>query len=131
MATGIARRLLRRPRLGLRVRQTKLVSGTDGPGPAGIRVQGLRVVGVVHGGAAEEAGVRSRDIVRSFNGQAVTSSEMLERVLARTRFGDPVRVTLVRGGEVLGLTLRLRAADDGGSTEAPPGRGGLDQERRK
>ena len=63
---------------------------------------------VVPGSAAAAAGVRADDLVVAVAGGSVASRAALERALGRLAAGDPVRLSLVRGGAVVEVDLGPR-----------------------
>jgi len=87
------------------------------------RVEIPPVIGsVTHGGAAEAAGIKAGDIVRSINGTAITSYDQLLPIIA-TSPGEDLAITLDRAGSLLTIhaTPRLvRRADQLGYIENIP-----------
>ena len=85
-----------RPRLGVNIGET----------PDGEPVEGVKIVGVTPGSAADEAGLRSGDIVTSINGEsmsAATSAEANRLVLdfmAGVEEGDVLELEYLRDGKV-------------------------------
>ena len=85
-----------RPRLGVNI-------GEDSSGGP---VEGVKIVGVTPGSAADEAGLRTGDIVTSINGESMsaeTSTEANRRVLdfmAGVEEGDILEVEYLRDGKV-------------------------------
>jgi serine protease Do len=63
---------------------------------------------VIPGSAAAAAGVRADDLVVAVAGGSVASRAVLERALGRLAAGDPVRLTLVRGGMIVEIDLGPR-----------------------
>jgi len=93
--------------------------------------KGALVAQLVHGGPAEKAGVAGGDVIIELNGRPVGSSTELTRLVALTHTGDPLRVTLLRGGKQMTLNVRsgarptesqLASNDNGreGGAEAAP-----------
>ena len=68
--------------------------------------KGALVAQLVHGGPAEKAGVQGGDVIVELNGRSVASSTELTRMVALSHAGDPLRVTLLRGGKLLTLNVR-------------------------
>jgi S1-C subfamily serine protease len=77
--------------------------------------EGARVVAVVPGGPADQAGIQPGDIIVSFDGEAVDSMEDLITFIAQRRVGDRVEVEAVRPGTDGRQRLRLTIGD------RPPG----------
>jgi len=83
--------------------------------------KGLAVVGVVKGSPAEAAGIVpfrrgtrgeiiAGDVITSFAGRPVTTLDEVLDSLERHQPGDSVKVTLLRGGKTVDVTVRLGAA---------------------
>lgn len=66
---------------------------------------GLLVESVVEGGPAERAGLRERDIVVRFAGQAVAGVDDLHRLLTAERSGVAAEVEAIRGTELRKLSI--------------------------
>ncbi len=58
--------------------------------------EGVYVVSVAEGRAAEEAGIEVGDVITSLDGQKVTKMAELQEILATKRPGDKVKVTYLR-----------------------------------
>ncbi len=61
-------------------------------------VRGVVVEKVVDGSPAAAAGIQAGDVIVSFNGEAVTSSRKLTRLLNEVSPDHVVKVTVIRGG---------------------------------
>jgi serine protease Do len=59
---------------------------------------GALVVSVVSGGPADKAGVKQGDVIVSFDGKSVTSSDQLGTLIRSHRPGDRVPLTLIGAG---------------------------------
>ena len=68
--------------------------------------KGALVAQLVHGGPAERGGVQGGDVIVELNGHDVGSSTELTRMVALSHAGDPLRVTLLRGGKMMTLNVR-------------------------
>jgi len=74
---------------------------------------GVYLDSVMESSAAQEAGLRSGDIVTAVDGRNVrTSPAMLERI-GRKRPGDVVEITVLRDGQELTRPVTLRSAEGG------------------
>ena len=73
--------------------------------------QGALVSEVTPGSPADKAGIQSGDIITSFNGKAVGSSEQLPPVVANAEVGKPVQVTVIRKGDKKTLTVTIGQLD--------------------
>ena len=61
-------------------------------------VRGVGVTEVVKDSPAEKAGLRKDDVILSFNGEAVTSTRKLNRLVSESSADQNVRLTISRGG---------------------------------
>ena len=69
--------------------------------------RGALVGEVFKGGPAEKGGIQSGDIILSFDGKNVKSSNDLPRIVAETPVGKTVDVVLVRQGKEMHLSLKV------------------------
>ena len=91
-----------------RVRRASLgIEGAATPIPrhlarfAGIeQAAGVRVMVALQGGPAEDAGIKSGDLIIAIDGQPVLGVDDLLRLLNHERVNAPVKVTLLRKGEM-------------------------------
>ncbi len=60
--------------------------------------RGVEVVGVLEGSPADEAGIRSGDILLSYNGEVIVGAQQLGRLVAETPVGRKVKVQYWRAG---------------------------------
>jgi serine protease Do len=76
---------------------------------------GALVSKVVSDGPAAAAGLRAGDVIVEFNGVAVTSSAALPPLVGGAAIGEPMPVTIVRGGEqqTLQVVIGELPASDG------------------
>jgi S1-C subfamily serine protease len=70
---------------------------------------GLLIIEVVQGSPAQRAGVRERDVLISFAGKAVTGVDDLHRMLTGERSEVECEIELVRGTELLKLSVTPQA----------------------
>jgi Do/DeqQ family serine protease len=68
---------------------------------------GVLVSGVQAGSAAEKAGVKRGDVIRSFNGQDVTDANALRNRVAAAKPGSTARLIVVRDGSEHTLSATL------------------------
>ncbi len=71
---------------------------------------GVFVDGVARDGAAQKAGLKSRDVIISINNVPVNSVPQLQELIAQKRPGDNVEVKVLRKGEVISLNASLKSA---------------------
>lgn len=69
-------------------------------------VEGAYVTSVTPGGPADEGGVRAGDIVTGLNGEAVRNNTDLTRRVAQAQPGAALRLTLLREGRPVQVTVR-------------------------
>ncbi|MBF0103612.1 MAG: DegQ family serine endoprotease [Desulfobacterales bacterium] len=61
--------------------------------------KGVLVTEVFPGDPAEEAGIKAGDIIIRVNGDAIDSSRQLSRLVAKTKIGEKLSVTVLRNGK--------------------------------
>jgi hypothetical protein len=69
--------------------------------------QGILVEQVMIGSPAEKAGLQPYDILLSFNDQKLFSPEQLTKLVSSDTSGQPVTLTIVRGGNISTLAVTL------------------------
>jgi serine protease Do len=69
--------------------------------------RGVGVTQVLKGGPAERAGLRERDVIVRFDGEAVTSVRKLTRLITESSPEHAARVTVLRGGSEQELSVTL------------------------
>ena len=72
------------------------------------RINGALVADVSTGSPAEKAGLKSGDVIREYNGQAVKDATQLKLQVAQTAPGTKVPLSLVREGETKTLDVTVR-----------------------
>jgi serine protease Do len=70
--------------------------------------EGSLVADVTPGGPAEKAGIKRGDVIVEFNGKKVENSTQLRNMVAQTKPGTSVQITLLRNGQ----EIRVRAVLD-------------------
>ncbi|HEY6046144.1 MAG TPA: PDZ domain-containing protein [Pyrinomonadaceae bacterium] len=70
-------------------------------------VRGVGVTEVVKDSPAEKAGLRKDDVILSFNGDAVTSTRKLNRLVSESSADQNVRLTISRGGSEQEISATL------------------------
>ncbi len=68
--------------------------------------QGASIAEVTPGGPGDKAGLQAGDVVLTFNGQKVASSNALTRAVASTHSGDTFRLGVLRGGRRIELPVK-------------------------
>lgn len=100
--------------LGLQTEPISRAEASD----AGVE-SAVRVVNVVAGGAAEDAGLRDGDLLVTLDGQPLSGREGLRRRILDRDPGDVVTIALLRDGErrEVSATLRARPEREGGTAQ--------------
>lgn len=70
-------------------------------------VRGVGVSEIVKDSPAEKAGLRKDDVILAFNGEAVTSTRKLTRLVSESSADQNVRLTISRGGSEQEVTATL------------------------
>jgi len=75
-------------------------------------VRGVGVTDIVKDSPAEKAGLRKDDVILGFNGESVTSTRKLHRLVSESSADQNVRLTISRGGseQEVSATLSKRQA---------------------
>lgn len=69
--------------------------------------RGVGVTQVLKSSPAERTGLRERDVILRFDGEAVTSMRKLTRLIAESASGHTARITVLRGGSEQELSATL------------------------
>jgi serine protease Do len=81
---------------------------------------GVVVDGVLVNGPADAAGLRRGDVITRFNGQDVSSTRTLARLVGALDAGDKVEIEIMRDGDRQSLTARLEELDEARLQAAVP-----------
>lgn len=73
---------------------------------------GFFVAAVLRGSPADAAGVQSGDLIIEFNGQKVSDNSELPLLVADAPIGENVKMTVLRGGQPLELTVKIGQRPD-------------------
>jgi len=71
--------------------------------------QGVVVVEIVRGTAAEKAGVKAMDVITAIDGTVITSAEGLQEIVSDHQVGDTITLDILRDGKQISLTAALQA----------------------
>lgn len=74
-------------------------------------VYGVKIEGVLEGSAAEDAGLEIGDVIVALDGEKLVTSNELQSKVAQKRAGDKVELTIIRDGDKMMKTVRLRSRD--------------------
>jgi len=72
------------------------------------RVEGLRVTGLEHAPEAADLGLKNGDVIRTVNGQRLTSKQHAYQVFKKARTQPSISVELMRNGKTKQLSFTLR-----------------------
>ncbi|MDX1407973.1 MAG: trypsin-like peptidase domain-containing protein [Saprospiraceae bacterium] len=72
------------------------------------RTEGLVVMELVDGGAAQYGGVLPYDVIVAVDGKEISKFEDLERIINLSKVGDTLKIKVLRKGEYRELPVRLR-----------------------
>lgn len=95
-----------KPRMGI------MIDGSDADGP----VEGVEVVGVTPGTAADDAGLRAGDIITTVNGKSLSAenseraNKLLLEIMMEVEEGDTLDVEFLRKGNIATVELAPRVA---------------------
>ena len=70
--------------------------------------QGVAVIKVYPDGSAGKSGIKPNDIVTKINGKNVTNTSELIEMVSRSKSGDSVTLTILRGGAEKEIPVRLQ-----------------------
>jgi S1-C subfamily serine protease len=71
--------------------------------------QGVVVVEIVRGTAAEKAGVKAMDVITAIDGTVITSAEGLQEIVSDHKVGDTITLDILRDGKQISLTAALQS----------------------
>lgn len=69
---------------------------------------GVVAIEILPGSPADQAGLRSLDVITYVEDEQVTSMANLRKILYNYRIGDSAQLTIDRGGEIIYVTVRFR-----------------------
>jgi serine protease Do len=100
---------VRRGWVGVNIQQVTpdLAEGLGLPG-----AMGALVGNVSPGGPADKAGIKTRDVILSFDGKRIPDARTLSRIAAGTPIGKTVNVEVLRGRQHLNLHLTVQKLAD-------------------
>lgn len=94
------------------------------------KARGALVAKVVPGGPAEKAGIQSGDVITSFDGKPIASTNALTRTVAETTVGKAVPVELQRKGKKVTVRATLGELEQAmASAETAPSKGSEPKQR--
>ncbi len=76
------------------------------------REPGVYLVQIIEGGSADQAGLQVGDRIVSFDGQTISSSSQLKKILRSHAIGDEVSMVIDRDGTEQEVTIHLLGPDE-------------------
>ncbi len=93
------------------VAQTLIAGGTVKHAYLGVRIEsvpgGAKIVQVVKGAPAAQAGLKVGDVITAYNGKTITSADDLTAAVTASKAGEKVTVTIKRGGTTTHTSVDL------------------------
>jgi serine protease Do len=74
--------------------------------------KGALVAEVVKGGPAEKGGLKKNDVVIAYQGKEISDSGMFRNEVANTPIGSEAKVTVLRDGEKVELTIKVGSLEE-------------------
>jgi serine protease Do len=74
--------------------------------------KGALVADVVKGGPAERGGLKKNDVVIAYQGKEISDSGMFRNEVANTHIGREAKVTVLRDGKKVELTIKVGSLED-------------------
>jgi Do/DeqQ family serine protease len=90
--------------------------------------KGALVNDVIKGGPADRAGIRQGDVITALNGSEIKDPAHLQRQVAEAGIGTVAKLSVVRDGKALELSITLASADSAPKQRQREERGGSRQE---
>jgi serine protease Do len=79
---------------------------------------GALVAGITKGGPAAKASLQEGDVITSYNGKEITEMRFLPRLVAETKIGETVEITLMRKGKEIKTKITVGELKEGAEGEA-------------
>ncbi len=74
--------------------------------------EGVLVNDVVDGSPADEAGIKSKDVIVKFNGEKCIDESELRNLIRDTKPNDKVKITVIRDGKKKNLSVKIGEASE-------------------
>ena len=71
--------------------------------------EGVRISGVTPGGAAEEAGLKSQDVLLNYDGEVIEDMQSYSNLLRQSGPGDMITIDVLREGQMISIEATLKA----------------------
>lgn len=76
------------------------------------KAKGVLVQNVIKGGAGEEAGVKTGDVILSVDGKEVNAANQLQTIIGSHKPGESVSLSIFRDGKTISIPVKLKPRDD-------------------
>jgi S1-C subfamily serine protease len=71
------------------------------------RTEGVLVQSLVEGSPAAKAGIRAYDVILKYNNNSVRDTDELSELIAQSKVGSKVKLTIVRDGEKITTSVTV------------------------
>lgn len=109
---------MRRARLGVGISNMEDRAAAFG---LDAKIKGVLVENVEPGSPGAGAGLQPGDVITEFNGQAVTRSTELQRLVSRAGIGSTAQLKVLRGGRTITVSARLEELQEDALARTPAG----------
>jgi len=86
------------------------------------KAKGVLVQNVIKGGAGEEAGVKTGDVILSVDGKEVNAANQLQTIIGSHKPGESVSLSIFRDGKTISVPVKLKPRDDKQTTTVDNGK---------
>ena len=76
------------------------------------KAKGVLVQNVLKGGAGDEAGVKTGDVILSVDGKEVNAANQLQTIIGSHKPGEQVTLSIFRDGKTISIPVKLKPRDD-------------------
>jgi S1-C subfamily serine protease len=73
---------------------------------------GVLVVQIIPNSPSANAGLRRGDVITEIDGQAISSADQLQRLVEKSKIGQPLKITLHRGQKTEQISVRPSQLDE-------------------
>jgi serine protease Do len=114
MAKDVAGELIRSGKIerGYIGVQIKDIDSKEAKGLGLDKARGVLVQNVIKGGAGEEAGIKTGDVILSVEGKEVNASNQLQTLIGAHKPGDQVLLNIFRDGKTFEVNVKLKPKAD-------------------
>ena len=70
--------------------------------------EGVHIIDVIDEGAAQEAGLKTDDVITGVNGKSIKNTPQLQELVGRGRPGDKVQLNINRNGQSKDVEVTLK-----------------------